>query len=194
MEDMQRIGEVVESNTTEFVTQCYELYGSPALGSLVKAGEIEVVYGIVSYSSTSGLDPSRRSVARGQNLETEREVYESNPQLSRLLSTEFSCITVGYGDSSGITTYLPPAPPKLHSFVNNCDQKEVSSFVGSMGFMNSILRLNYPQCDDIVAAFVRFACATLPDLVELKMQAAKQIANLVGNDTRRLEGILRRIR
>ena len=71
---MQRLGEVVESNTNEFVTQCYELYDSPALGTLVKAGEIETVYGIVIYSSTSGLDPSRRSVARGQNLETERQV------------------------------------------------------------------------------------------------------------------------
>ena len=191
---MQRLGEVVESNTNEFVTQCYELYDSPALGTLVKAGEIETVYGIVIYSSTSGLDPSRRSVARGQNLETERQVYERNPQLSRLLSTEFSCITVGYEDSSEVMTYLPPTPPKLHSFVNSCDQEAVRSFVDSMGFMNSILRLNYPQCDDVVAAFVRFACAALPDLVELKLQAARQIANLLGNDTRRLEGILRRIR
>ena len=34
-----RVGEVIEASTTEFVAQCYELYQSPPLGSLVKTGD-----------------------------------------------------------------------------------------------------------------------------------------------------------
>ena len=36
MADESRVGEVIEACTTDFVAQCYELYQSPPLGSLVK--------------------------------------------------------------------------------------------------------------------------------------------------------------
>jgi len=38
-----RTGEIIEASTTEFVAQCYELYQSPPLGSLVKATSRTVV-------------------------------------------------------------------------------------------------------------------------------------------------------
>ncbi|HIC49453.1 MAG TPA: hypothetical protein EYP00_06120, partial [Dehalococcoidia bacterium] len=123
-----RIGEVIESDTNEFTTQCYELYGAPALGSLVKAGEANSVYGVVSYSHTSGLDPTRRPVARGEGLASEELVYDQNPQLNRLLTTNFRTTIVGYEVSSQIKTYLPPRPPRIHSFVMQCGNSEILIF------------------------------------------------------------------
>ena len=49
MGENQRVGEVVEASTTDFVAQCYELYELPPLGSLVKTREQDVAqFGIVS--------------------------------------------------------------------------------------------------------------------------------------------------
>ncbi|SVA54290.1 uncharacterized protein METZ01_LOCUS107144, partial [marine metagenome] len=188
-----RIGEVIESDTNEFTTQCYELYGAPALGSLVKAGEVNSVYGVVSYSHTSGLDPTRRPVARGEGLASEELVYDQNPQLNRLLTTNFRTTIVGYEVSSQITTYLPPRPPRIHSFVTQCDNSEISTFAKSLDFISSILAANLPQSDDVVAAFIRHACRALPEETELRAESARRLALFLGNDTRRLEGILRRI-
>ena len=192
-EHTARIGEVIESDTNEFTTQCYELYGAPALGSLVKAGELDSVYGVVSYSHTSGLDPTRRPVARGEGLASEELVYDQNPQLNRLLTTNFKTTIVGYEVASQITTYLPPRPPRIHSFVMRCDKSEILTFAKSLDFMSAILAANLPQSDDVVAAFVRHACQALPEEAGLRAESARRLAFLLGNDTRRLEGILRRI-
>ena len=50
-----------------------------------------------------------------------------------------------------------------------------------------------PQADDVAAAFIRYAWQALPEETELRVESAKRLASLLGNDTRRLEGILRRI-
>ena len=55
-----RVGEVVEASTTEFATQCYELYEAPPLGSLVRCGEEPSVLGVVADIATRSMDPSRR--------------------------------------------------------------------------------------------------------------------------------------
>ena len=56
-----RVGEVIEASTTDFVAQCYELYQSPPLGSLVKTKDEPVdLYGIVYHATTGSLEPGRR--------------------------------------------------------------------------------------------------------------------------------------
>ena len=95
-----RLGEVVEATTTEFVVQCYELYTAPTLGSLVRCGDDEAIYGIVYEIGTRSIDAGRRPIARGRDEEDEDAIYESNPQLSRLLSTEFRALSVGHNGIS----------------------------------------------------------------------------------------------
>ena len=65
---MESIGEVIESSTTEFTTQCRELYSSPALGSLVVSGSTDLVYGVVSHVTTKSLDPGRRPRVMGKKM------------------------------------------------------------------------------------------------------------------------------
>ncbi|GAH36138.1 unnamed protein product, partial [marine sediment metagenome] len=67
MDEVQRVGEVIEAGTTNFVAQCYELYQSPPLGSLVKTilpleGPVEL-YGIVYNATTASLESGRRPIA-----------------------------------------------------------------------------------------------------------------------------------
>ena len=194
MSKTERIGEVVESNTNEFVAQCYDLYTSPPIGTLIRAGETETVYGLVSYSSTGGLDPTRKPIPRGRDFESEDEIYRGNPQLNRLLNTEFRAMSVGYKTDSSINLYMSPVPPRIHSFVSMCETDEISTFVSSMRFLDAILRSPVPQADDVVAGFIRFASATFSGNENIKLEAAKLLAKMLSNDTRRLEGIIRRIR
>jgi hypothetical protein len=50
---MNKIGEIVESNCTEFTAECYELHAIPPLGSLVKVTAPTIdIFGIVCQSGT----------------------------------------------------------------------------------------------------------------------------------------------
>ncbi|UCD54000.1 MAG: hypothetical protein JSU76_03670, partial [Dehalococcoidia bacterium] len=90
MDKTQRVGEVIEASTTDFAAQCYELYQSPPLGSLVKTGDSGVeLYGIVYNAATTSLEPGRRPIARGRDETAEEEIYRSSPQLLKLLRSEF---------------------------------------------------------------------------------------------------------
>ena len=67
-ETSDRVGEIIEASTTDFVAECYELYQSPPLGSLVKTTDSPVeLYGIVYNATTSSLEPGRRPIARGKD-------------------------------------------------------------------------------------------------------------------------------
>ena len=64
--EAERVGEVIEASTTDFVAQCYELYQLPPLGSLVKTRDLPLeLYGVVYQAATTSLEPGRRPIARG---------------------------------------------------------------------------------------------------------------------------------
>ena len=65
LESAARLGEVVETSTTGFTTQCYRLYEAPPLGALIRAGGPYPAYGVVHHVATQGIDASRKPVARG---------------------------------------------------------------------------------------------------------------------------------
>ena len=83
------IGEVIRATSTEFETQCYELYDFPPLGSLVLSDDENPVFGIVSHSVTESLDPSRTPRPRGPGLEDVKSIYQESPQLNNLLTSRF---------------------------------------------------------------------------------------------------------
>ena len=82
-----RVGEVIEASTDAFTAQAYRLYEAPPLGALVRAGSDSPVYGAVCYTTTRGIDPNRRPIARGEHLPDEASVYRDNPPLEHLLKT-----------------------------------------------------------------------------------------------------------
>lgn len=196
VEQQNRVGEVIEASTTGFTAQCYELYGSPPLGGLVKTGDGTIEqYGIVFETITSGIEPGRRPVARGKDEATEEDVYKSNPQLLKLLRTEFSTLVVGYRQDEKIFHYLPPRPTRIHSFVRECDDSEIKEFSSSFDFLNIVLNSGIPvPAEEVVAASLRTMSRVYDEPNTFLVAAGKELAMLLGNEFNRLKSILAKIR
>lgn len=195
-EQPNRVGEVIEASTTVFTAQCYELYGSPALGSLIKTGDGTIEqYGIVYEAVTAGIEPGRRPIARGKEESDEEGVYKNNPQLLKLLRTEFSSLVVGYRQEDRIAHYLPPRPARIHSFVRECDDAEVREFSRSFDFLNIIVSSGIPvPIEEVVAASLRTMSRVYDEPEMFLIAAGKELAMLLGSEFNRLKSILAKIR
>ena len=188
-----RLGEVVAATTTGFTAQCHRLYEAPPLGSLVKCGSDLTVYGVVADVFTQSIDPSRHPTAMGESDETEEAVYQRNPQLSRLLSTEFRAIAVGYRQDGQVYRYLAPLPPRIHSFVYVCSGAELADFTRSLGFLSVLLDSDIGSPDDVVSSFLRLAGRAHPEPEGFLLSAGKELAPLLGGQLQRLNRLLRRL-
>jgi hypothetical protein len=192
-----KIGEVIEASTGQFVAECYELHAPPPLGSLVKTSDGDVgIYGVVCNAATESIEPNRRPIARGREEATEENIYRQHPQLSKLLRTTFDTLVVGH--SKGEVTlplhYLPPHPARVHSFVYLCEQDEVSRFTQSLDFLPILLGTRAGAVDEIVSACLRQAACAHDDQRAFLVRSGKELAILLGGELNRLNAILRRIR
>jgi hypothetical protein len=186
-----KIAEVIEASTPQFIAQCYELYELPPLGSLVKTGDI---YGIVAGAATSSLEPGRRPIARGRDETSEEAVYESSPQLSKLLRSEIVAVVVGHKDGDKVLQYLPPYPARIHSFVYLCQPDEVRDFGRQFGFLNILINAALPiPAEELIAATLRQMGRAQDDSRAFLVAAGKELANLLSSDFIRLKNILGRL-
>lgn len=188
-----RLGEVIEGSTTEYRTHCYDLYQAPPLGSLVRCGEGDYVYGIVCDVATQSIDPSRHAIPRGRDSKDEEDVYLNNPQLTRLLYTQFKAVIVGFKDGLETRRYLPPFPPRIHSFVYACDADDLRGFSESLDFLPILLSPSVNAQDDVIASFLRLAGACHQDSNAFLVNAGKTLATLMAGQLPRLNNVLRRI-
>ena len=192
-----RIGEVIEASTSEFTAQCYRLYDAPDIGSLVLCGEETPTYGIVCEATTQSIDPGRASIPRGLNAETEADVFNSNPQIERLLFTKFRAVIVGYCGGVGyqgeneIRRYPPLSAPRIYSFVRECDANEVAEFSSSYEFLNILLDTPIGSQDHVITSFLRQASEAHPDAHEYLVGAGKSLASALPGQLPRLSSILR---
>jgi hypothetical protein len=196
MAEIQRVGEIIEASTTDFVAQCYELYQSPPLGSLVKTKDSSVeLYGIVYNAATTSLEPGRRPIARGKDEKSEEEIYRSSPQLLKLLKSEFEVLVVGHRRGGKLYHHLPPQPARIHSFVYLCPPEEVKEFGQSFDFLNIILNARLPvPTEELVAASLRQMSQAHEDPRALLVAAGKELAILLSGNLNQLKAILGRIR
>ena len=195
-EETRRAGEVTEAATTGFTAQCYQLYELPPLGSLVKTKEGETeIYAVVGNASTAGIEPGRRPIARGKDAENEEALYQDNPQLEKLLRSEFQALVVGYREGGNISHHLPPRPARIHGFVYLCPDEEVKEFSSSFGFLNMLLNntLQTPE-NELIAACLRYMSRVQDNKNTFLVAAGKQLAGLLGNDYNQLKAILERIK
>jgi len=191
-----RAGEVIEASTTEFLTQCYELYQSPPLGSLVKTVDEPVEqYGIVYNATTASIEPGRRPIARGRDETSEEDIYNSSPQLLKLMRTEFNALVVGYRENDATYHYLPARPARIHSFVYLGQPDEIKEFSRSFDFLNILVGSSLPvSVEEIVAASLRRMSMVYDEPHSFLVAAGKELALLLGGDFNRLKSILGKIR
>src|SRR5690606_22744884 len=129
----ERIGEVIEANTTGFTSGAYELLTAPPFGALVRAqarAEGAAVYGLVYDIRTGSKEPGGRALVRGRTC-TGRELYDAeiyyeHPDLAEVLQTEFSALTVGFIENGRCYQYLPAQPPPVHYSVYECAGDELT--------------------------------------------------------------------
>lgn len=191
-----KIGEVIEASTRELMAECYELYDTPPFGSFVKTtdGAIDI-FGVVNNAVTESIEPGRRPVARGKNETDEAEIYRQNPQLSKLLRTEFNVIVVGYREKDNIYQYLPPRPARVHSFVYLCNNDELREFTSSLNFLSMLINTGMPGiADELIAACIRSSAQAYDDKHNFLVTAGKQLVVLLNGELHRLDAILRRIK
>ena len=196
MGEDQRVGEVIEAATADFVAQCYELYELPPLGSLVKTGEPGAeLYGVVYRATTTSFEPGRRPIARGKDETSEAALYQANPQLMKLLRSEFGVVVVGHRDNGGLHHYLPPQPPRIHGFIYQCPPQEIREFTGSLGFLSILANTNLPIAgDEVIAAALRHMSRVHQDPNAFLVAAGKELAVLLSGDFGKLKSILGRLK
>ncbi len=195
-EASNRVGEVIQVSTADFVAQCYELYQIPPLGSLVKTKDQQLeLYGIVYNAATTSLEPGRRPIARGREEKTEEGIYQTSPQLLKLLKSEFGAVVVGHKDNDKLYHYLPPTPAKIHSFVYQCTPAEVMEFGKSFDFLNILLNARLPvSTEELVAASLRQMSQAYEDRKTFLVAAGKELALLLSGNLSQLKAILGRIK
>ena len=188
-----RFGEVVEASIERLLGQCHRLYAAPVLGTLVRAGES--VYAVVEGVETVALDPTRPIVARGAGAASEAEVYAEHPQLERLLRTQVTLSVIGHREGSDVRQYLPPLPPRIHTFLHVCPAEEVREFFagGRSDFASLLIRRGMPAGDDVLAAVLRQASAAFEAPGDFLLTASRGVASLLAGDTARLNAIVRRL-
>jgi hypothetical protein len=195
MSEPERVGEVIESCTTDFTAQCYELYQSPPLGCLVKTHweKSADLYGVVCRATTAGIEPGRRPIARGRDEVSEDEVFRSSPQLLKLLRSEFDVAVIGFKKEQTICQYLPPKPARIHGFVYLCSDEEVRAFSRSFDFLNLLLksRLELPVEEMVGASLRQMSRVYGPQKHAFLVAAGKELASLLSRDYSQLKAILR---
>jgi len=195
-----RICEIIETGTTGFVAESLELNRPPALGSLVKVevGEGACVYGVVSYGTTTGLDPGRRAVRRSTEGVYDQAIYDEHPELMHTLRTEFSVLLVGCVEDGAIRQHLPAQPPPLHYSVHQCTEEEVRAFSERLYYLRLLLSALPPSTggvggglsEQLLAAHVRQAYRQRGQDREWLERAAREIAALLKHDYERLMTVL----
>jgi hypothetical protein len=191
-----RVGEVIEATTADLTAQCYQLYGLPPLGSLVRVGNnSDCLYAVVCEAATAGIDPGRRPIARGRDAASEDEIYRDSPQLSQLLRSDFKALVTGHRQDASIHHYLPPQPAKVHSFVYLCDPDEIRMFSQSFGFLNILVnaRTNVPV-EELVAACLRQLSQAHDDRRAFLVAAGKELAADLSGRYDQLKMILDKIK
>ena len=191
-----RIGEVIESTTSGFIAETYELYDLPAFGSLVTTTESSTeVFGVVCQASTASIEPGRRPIARGKDAASEEAVYQTNPQILKLLRSEFNVLVVGYAHDGRIYQYLPPKPVRIHAFVHSCNADEVKQFSRSFDFLNLLVTANTQvPTEELIAAVLREMSRVQDDPRAFLISAGKGLSSLLSGDYQRLRAILGRIK
>ena len=188
--DKEHVAEVIESSTGDFLAECLELNSSPPFGSFVKVAGRSTILGLVFSVSTHSIEPNRRPTAYGK---TEEELRLEQPQIFELLKTEFRVLIVGYVDSTGMHPFLPPQPPRIHSFVHPCDGDEVRSFTDTSDYLRAIVNASRLPTDDLLIASVRSAWMAHSRDTAYLVSIGKDLSRLIRDDYDRLSSIIRRI-
>jgi hypothetical protein len=195
---MGPIGEVIATSSVSLTAVSFILHQPPALGSLVKVEVQEAqrtLYAVVSFGTTTGLDPGRRVLRRSTDEVRDAGIFAQHPQLEKVLRTEFQALLVGYRTEDGpLHQNVPPQPPPLHYTVSHCAPEEVRAMSEKRGYFRLLLASGGELApEQLLAAHIRETYATRGDDRLWLDGAASDAAALLRADYDRLLGLLQAI-
>lgn len=189
-----RIGEIVETTSTGFVAESFELNRPPPLGSFIVVSlpaQAMELYAVVTYGQTIGLDPGRRAVRRSTEVLFDEAIYHEHPELKHTLRTEFGTALVGYFAGGQVWQHLPPQPPPLHFSVQAVNREELRRFTDRLLYFRLLLSYNGPVSPlQVLAANVREVYRQRGNDRAWLDAAAHEIATLLKNDHEALLTVL----
>jgi hypothetical protein len=163
----------------------------PPPGSLPLETPDGTLYALVYAAATGSAEPGRRPTAYGL---TEDELRAEQPQIFDLLSTHFEALLIGYVQGGRVRVGLPPRPPRLHAFVQECAPAEVCVLTDAPDFARRLLTApNLPHSDELLAACLRDAYRCRNNDFTFLVRIGKQLANLLRDDPERLTALLRNL-
>src|SRR2546425_1356434 len=185
------LGEIVEASTTQFRAVATETFSPPAFGSFVRTSDGErTTYGVVAHVEHGSVDPSRRAIPLGRTWE---QLEREQPQVRELLITEFQAWCVAYRPEIGpVNHFLPPAPPRVHDFVEACEPPEIVELTDDLAFVRTLGASVLPVAGELIAAAVRGAAAHHSDVDAFLVRAGREVADLYRGDYEQACAILRR--
>jgi hypothetical protein len=200
-----RIGEIIETRSSGFVAENFELNRPPALGSLVVVNvEIDAaqsslvqtsagvgLYAVVTYGQTVGLDPGRPAMRRGTETVHDAAIYKEHPELKHVLRTEFGAALVGLQEDDVIRQQLPSQPPPLHYSVHTTTSEQLQRFTEQLLYLRLLLipHGEVPPAQ-VLAANIREVYRQRGDDRLWLDAAAQQIAILLRDDHQTLLTVL----
>ncbi len=181
------IGEVIESSSTHVVAQIphNREISPPPFGSFVRMDKKLNIFGVVYNMITTSVDPSRQPIAYGIPVD---ELSNKMPHLFELQRTNFEIALIGFGQDK-ICHYTPPLPPRIHSRVYACSDKEISRITENFAFLRMLLANTTIPTEELVAATIRTA-GTEENFI---VKAGKELSRLLADDYGRLKAILQRL-
>jgi hypothetical protein len=188
----QKMAEVVETSSSGFIAQCYELYGAPSLGCVLKTGN-PPTYAVLKNVVSGALDPGRRVLPRGAEEFQDEDVYRNNPQLVKLLNTRMEASIVGFEQDGKSRPGLPPSSPRLHAAVYVCSPNEVERFTIDTDFLRLLLDTRTPVNDEVIVACLNAAANCHSDPRGFLVTAGRSLARGLRDDLGRLDAILGRL-
>lgn len=192
-----RIGEVIASNTCQFVAEVYRDQTPPVFGSWVQVMQPDerTLFGLVSHVEMGSVEPGRRPMALGRSLD---ELRREMPQVLELIRTTFRAQVLAYQDQDGrIHQTLPPYPAKIHGFVEICPPNIVQRLGRPYDFLRTLTQNPDPEVpvDDLLVAVLRqiHSGHDGPERAQAIIEAGRVLSRLLRNDHERLQAILRRV-
>ncbi len=188
-----RIGEIIQTRSTGFVAESYQLHQPPALGSLVKVkvDDHREIYAVVSYGETGGIEPGRRAVRWSTDEVFDEAIYKEHPELRRTLRTEFTALPVGSVEGEEARQGLPSEPPPMHYSVYLCQSEEVHRFTEELYYLRLLLTGEGPvPKEQLLVTHLREVYRARGKDEEWLSRAAREIARLLKRDYDRLMTVL----
>lgn len=185
------IGEIVEASTVQLKAIARVAFEPPPFGAFVKSdAQGRTTYAVVSLVHHTPLDPSRRAVPLGLTWD---ELEREQPQVLDLLVTEFDALIVAFAEGGAVRPYLPPAPPRVHDFVEACATDEVRALTKDLSFVRTLAATATQPSEELVAAAIRAGAEAHEGSRAFLVRAGREVADLYRQDYERARAVLRRV-